>query len=164
MSLQSSRLTRWLLRGGLATVLAAVVGCGGGQPAPTGAAALAAPRAGTARIWIYREYEPYQSVARPYVRINGAVTAISEAPGAFYRDLPPGHYDVTVDSDGTDVNQFAHLDLAAGQEVYLKVQVDPFWASAGSTPDFKRDTFYARPQMPQLAQAEIAGLPFYGGR
>ena len=162
MPIQLSKLARPLMRAGLPVLLAAIVS-GAAQPPPSSATAISAARPGTARIWIYREYDPYQSLGRPFVRINGAITAISEPGGAFYRDVPPGHYDVTVDSVGSDVNQFAHVDLAPGEQVFLKVQSDQFWMSGGGINNWYRDTFYVRPQLPQIGAAEIARTPFYGG-
>src|SRR5580693_4074046 len=55
-----------------------------------------------ARIWVYRDDGPFDSLARPYVRLNGAIIGISEMQGVLYRDVPPGVYTVTVDSDGMD--------------------------------------------------------------
>jgi hypothetical protein len=116
----------------------------------------AGPPPGYARIWIYRLDEPYVSLARPYVRFNGRIAGISEPGGAFYRDVLPGKYYVTVDSQGRDVNQFAHLDLAAGQQAYIEVQVLRDWDC--TTFDNYRcwPTFYARLQSPQVAIAAIA--------
>jgi hypothetical protein len=132
-----------------------------GQPASGRAApAAAVPPPGMARIWIYRDYEPYASLARPYVRLNGQITGISEPGGAFYRDVRPGLYDVTVDSDGYDYDQFPRIGVVAGQQIFLKVYVDPFWYSGWN---WRRDTFYVREELPQAAAPEIARMPFYGG-
>src|SRR5204862_2972188 len=49
------------------------------------------PPPGMARIWWYREMQPYSSLATPYVRINGAIAGVSQPGGAFYNDVPPGH-------------------------------------------------------------------------
>jgi hypothetical protein len=76
---------------------------------------------GAARLWFYRDYEPSETLARPYVRLNEQVAGISEPGGAFYRDVAPAHYSITVDSAGRDVNQFAEVDLAAGAQAYAKV-------------------------------------------
>jgi hypothetical protein len=67
---------------------------------------------GKDRLWFYRDYEPYETLARPYLRLNEQVAGISESGGTFYRDVAPAHYSVTVDSAGRDVNQFAEVDLA----------------------------------------------------
>jgi hypothetical protein len=57
----------------------------------TSAVAIAPIPTETARIWFYRDYEPYETLARPYVRLNEQVVGISEPGGAFYRDVVPAH-------------------------------------------------------------------------
>jgi hypothetical protein len=120
---------------------------------------------GMARIWLFREYEPYESLATPYVRLNGAVAGVSQPGGVFYRDVPAGTYTVTVDSEGTDVNQFATVSLTPGQQAFIKVLVSDNWDSGGGdrTGGWSRPTFYTWQIRPQAAEAEIARLPFYNG-
>src|SRR5579883_2062695 len=65
-----------------------------------GVAETAGPPPGYARIWVYRYDEPYVSLATPYVRFNGRIVGVSKPGAAFYRDVPPGEYYVTVDSEG----------------------------------------------------------------
>jgi hypothetical protein len=141
-----------------------------GVPIPSGAAGgdlppgAPPPSPGMARIWVYREYEPYQSLSTPYVRFNGAIVGVSEAVGAFYRDVPPGRYTVTVDCDGRDVNQFATLAVAAGQQAFIKIVSLRGWdTSGGAKHDAERDTFYTWEIPPQAAAAEIAQMPLYNG-
>jgi hypothetical protein len=140
-----------------------VIGCT--QPPPSVAAVATKPLPpGTARIWIYRLNEPYQSLDRPYVRFNGKVVATSEPGGAFYRDVPPGQYHITVDSQGRDIYQFVTVAVAAGQQVYVQVQVSRDWDSGGGARGYWfRPTFYTRLQLPQVARAQIARSPLYGG-
>jgi hypothetical protein len=127
--------------------------------APAGWGASAGPPGeapippGQARIWIYRDYAPYQSPAAPYVRVNGAVIGVAEPGGAFYRDVPPGAYQITVDSEGMDVNQFARVALAPGQTAYVKVESLRGW---GEGDDYERNTFYTRPMSGARARIEIA--------
>jgi hypothetical protein len=118
---------------------------------------------GYARIWLYRLDEPYVSLARPYVRLNGRIVGISEPGGAFYRDVRPGDYYVSVDSQGRDVNQFARVDAAAGQQIYIEVQVLRGWDCGLFDHDRCWPTFYTRLQSPQVAIAAIARGRFYGG-
>ncbi|HTT81415.1 MAG TPA: hypothetical protein VMF86_17235 [Stellaceae bacterium] len=132
------------------------------RPAPV-------PR-GMARIWIYREYEPYESLATPYMRLNGAIVGVSQPGAVFYRDVAPGTYAVTVDSQGTDVNQFVTVSLAPGQQAFVKVLVSGTWDSGGGGgggngggAGFARPTFYTWQIQPQAAWAEIAHLPLYNG-
>jgi hypothetical protein len=63
-------------------VLLAAVGCA--QLPPTSSVAIPPIPAGAARVWVYRDYEPHETLARPYVWLN---QQISEPGGAFYRDV-----------------------------------------------------------------------------
>ena len=87
---------------------------------PTNSVVIPSIPNGAARIWFYRDYEPSETLARPYVRLNQQIFGISEPGGAFYRDVAPAHYSVTVDTAGRDVNQFPEVDLGAGQQAYAR--------------------------------------------
>lgn len=158
-------LARCLGRTAATGMLAAVTVCALLQSAGA-ATAQGGPPPGYARIWLYREYEPYESLATPYIRFNDQIVAISEPGGAFYRDVAPGEYYVTVDSEGRDVNQFAHVAAVAGQQIYLQVQVSRYWDCGGGGRDggsWCRPTFYTRLQLPEVAAAAIAHSALYGG-
>jgi hypothetical protein len=146
-------------------VFAPLLGCAAALP-PVSAVQIPPIPRGDARIWIYRDYEPYVSLARPYVRFNGAVVGISEpAGGAFYRNVPPGDYYVTVDSDGQDVNQWANVAVVPRQQVYIKVEALRWWDCGGLGRGYWcRDTFYTVLQLPQVGAAEVAAMPFTAGR
>jgi hypothetical protein len=159
--MQSVRISRF----GAIALVALVLGCA--APAATSAAAIPPIPAGMARIWIYREYDPNLSLARPYVRLNGSIAGISEPSGAFYRDVMPGVYEVSVDSIGEDVNQWASVAVVPGQQVYLNVDVDPHRDCGGGGRNgggWCRDTFYTRLQLPQVGAAAVASLPYTGGQ
>ena len=135
--------------------------CGFEQPSPAaGGAPVTAATPGAARLWIYREYEPFDSLARPFVRLNGAVIAISEPGGSFFRDVPPGVYTVTVDTVGHDVNQFVTIALAAGQTVFVKVESSKLWES---DLNYTADTFYTRVIPPEIAQRDLLRARLLGG-
>ena len=158
--MQSSRLIRVLLRVPLFTV----AGCT--QPAPTAEVAVPSIPPGEARIWIYRDYEPSESLNMAAVTINGTSAGYAQpGGGAFYRDVPPGHYHVAVASYGTDIGQSSDIDLSGGEEAYLQIQSLSAWATGGGDDvgGFRRDTFYARLVPAQLARAQIARSRFYGG-
>ena len=144
-----------LLTGCAASVAPAAVAA-----APVAAAPVGLPPAGAARVWVYREYEPSESLARPYVRFNGQIVGISEPGGSFCRDVQPGAYRVTTDSTGTDVNQFADVTLAPGQTVFIKVEVSRLWES---DLNYTANTFYTQVIPPELAQRELAHSQFFGG-
>ncbi|HVH77255.1 MAG TPA: hypothetical protein VM755_20250 [Stellaceae bacterium] len=138
---------------GIATLFAALFGCAAPVPR-AGIAVIAGVPAGAARLWIYRDYEPYETLARPYVRFNGRVVGVSEPGGSFYRDVPPGPYRVTVDTVGRDVNQFATVILAAGQTGFIKIESSKLWLSDLS---YRADTFYTRLMPSGLAEEEVKG-------
>jgi hypothetical protein len=141
-------------------VLLAVANCS--RLPPTGSVVIPPVPLGTARIWIYRNGGPNEIHASPYLRLNGRVAGISEPDGAFYRDVTPGRYVVTVDSYlDSYVNQFASVDLAAGQEAYVKVL--SMRRDRGGESAFARDIFYTRLIPADLARDAIARSPFHGG-
>jgi hypothetical protein len=145
---------RRICRAGAILCTAAVLGTA--LPAEPGFAAGDGPASATGRIWIYRIFDPSITLDTPYVRINGAIVAVSRPGSAFYRDLPPGNYRITADSRGSAPGQFASLTLVAGQSVFVKVDADNWWASAGCQPTTV--TFYTLVVAPLLARAEMAGL------
>jgi len=145
-----------------ASLLLLLTGCS--QVPPTNAAVIPPTPAGGARIWIYRNDGPAESHERPYLRINGQIAGISEPNGAFYRDLPPGRYTVSVDSYGVPYpNQFAQLDLGAGQEAFINVVSTRERVGGGGDSGFGlRAIFYAWLIPPDAARPEISSIPFYG--
>ena len=132
------------------------------QLSPASAVAIPPVPPGEARIWIYRNDTPQDSQERPYLRLNGEVAGIAEPDGAFYRDLPPGHYRVSVDSYGAPyANQFAEIDLATAGETAF-VEVSSMQEKVGG-PVASRTFFFTRSVPADAARAAIARSPFYGG-
>ena len=158
MSPRSELATR--LRRAAAAFFVAASSCS--QLPPTSAVAIPPVPPGDARIWIYRNDTAQDSLERPYLRLNGQVAGIAEPNGAFFRDLPPGHYRVSVDSYGAPYpNQFAEIDLAAaGQTAF--VEVSSMQEKVGG-PVASRTFFFTRSVPADAARAAIARTPFYGG-
>jgi hypothetical protein len=145
-------------RGAATALLAVAVNCT--QLPPTSSVTIAPIPAGDARIWFYRDGGPREAQERPYLRLNGQIAGISEPNGAFYRDVMPGHYAITVDSYlSTYVNQFAVIDLTAGQEAYVEV------LSQGQRVSDRggRENFYTRVIPAEAARTEVFRRRFYGG-
>ena len=125
---------------------------------------------GEARVWFYRDGGPYDGVGTPYLRMNDAIVGISEPGGASYRDVPAGPYHITVDSYGKDFNQEKNVQLAAGQELFVKIVSLRNWITGGGGGgdmggggDYARDTFYVWLVSPEIARADVARSAFYGG-
>ena len=151
-----------LLRAAGCVLVLALAGCAG--PTATPAAAIAAVPANAARFWFYRDYEPSVSLNDANVALNGAPAGVVLADGtAFYRDVPAGHYHITVESVGRDVNQDKEIDLTPGQQAFVKILALSSWESGGDETQYQRDTFYVSLVPPQVAQAELANHPLRGG-
>jgi len=141
-------------------MLMAATGCA--QPSATTAAIPPVPP-GQARVWFYREFIPSESLNMTAVSMNNAYVGYSRLGSAFYRDVPPGQYHIAVASWGVDINQSANVDLAAGQEAFIKIESLRSWSSSGERNESERDTFYARLIPPQIARADLAQTTFDGG-
>ena len=113
--------------------------------------------AGQARIWFYRDWEPSESLNLANIDVNGTYYASVANGSAFYRDVPPGHYHIAPVSYNRDFNQDRNVDLAPGQQVYIKiVSLESWGVSVSGSRTFRRDTFYAWLIPPEVAQVEIA--------
>ncbi|HYM71887.1 MAG TPA: hypothetical protein VET89_02825 [Stellaceae bacterium] len=148
-------LRRHLPLAGFGAAMLALAGCA--APVQVAQAPAGPIPPGQARIWFYREYEP--SVSRNFANIdlNGArVATVPPFGAAIYRDVAPGHYLISPESMGSDVNQSKEIDLRPGQEVFAKVLADNTWVSGGDLNDYHRDTFYISLIPPEVARAQIA--------
>jgi hypothetical protein len=139
------------------------------SPPPTASIAIPPIPAGDARVWFYRPLDAYDSNGTPYIRMNDAIVAVSIPEGASYRDVPAGPYHIAVDSYLDDKNQDKDVQLAAGQELYVKVVSLRSWitSSGGGGPDggggdYGRNTFFVWLIPPETARSEIARAPLYG--
>jgi hypothetical protein len=149
--------------GACATVLS-LAGCSPATTAPAVSAVLTPVPPGAARIWIYRDYEPYGSRNFAPVTLNGVLTGNASPDGsAFYRDVAPGQYHIAAVSDGTDVNQDRRVDLALGQQAFVKILSSVSWESGGDMQAYRRDTFYVSLVPPQVARTELPTHPLSGG-
>ena len=147
--------------GALLTVSALTLSMSGGLSAPAASAAQlsAGPMPpGAARIWFYRSYEPYGSRNYTSVALNGAPVGQLDPGGTvFYRDVAPGRHHVTVATEIRDVNQGSFVELAPGQQAFVKITDLNLWETGGDKNVYTADAFYARLVPEQLATVEISG-------
>ena len=146
------RLQNWVRLAGLLLVLIAP-GCA----APRPSTAVPVPP-GQARIWVYRNWLPSESLNLANIEVNGAYFGSVENGGVFYRDVPPGTYHIVPESWAHDPKQQdTNVALVAGQQAYIKIVDLTSWAtSVSGSKNFQRDAFWAWLIPPQAAQAEIA--------
>ena len=128
------------------------------------AATVAPLSADRGRLYFYRDYELYESLARPYIYLNNQPSAISEPGGVLYRDVPAGAYVIAVDSYSRGYPARAKTVAVKGGEIYyIKVESLRSWASGGGVNDYERDTFVAVLVDPEQARQEIPDLAFFRG-
>ena len=163
MLTKSVVLLRWLLSAlaGISTFATASYG----QWAPAGSLPPMPP--GEARVWFYRDAGPYDSQQQPYILMNGAIIGVSQPRGSFYLDVKPGFYHVTVQQYLNAPEEAANINMSPGQQVYLKILSLTNCIEGGSNrrgSDYSRPCFYVWNIPTQVAQADVARTPFYGGR
>jgi len=143
-----------------AGLLLFLTGCG--QLPPTSAVVVPPVPGGAARIWIYRNDYQYEPRDTPYVWLNGWITGIIQPNAAFYRDVPPAQYTVTVDSYGVSYpHQFAEFNLGTGQEGFVKI-LSMREKVGGGESRASRTIFFSQLFPADAAHPAIAGTPFYG--
>ncbi len=139
-----------------------LLGCASEPTVTAVQAQIPAVPAGLARVWVLRQFEPGLGVQwSPMTYVNGAPLDSAYAGTAFYRDLTPGTYTFTVDSCTRDFNQAQTLELSAGMQVDLEVQV---LSSVSSWGCFDPNTFYVRQIPPERAQSYLAQVRYTGSR
>ena len=161
MTPASKSSKRWLKYVAASGMLAAAV-----FSVPAAAVAQTAPvAANAARIWFYRDGSPNDGVGVTTVRLNGAAAGVTEIGASFYRDIPPGHYHVSLDNPVDDRNQTADIDLGPGQVAYIKIATLDNWdtSSGGNRGGGGHTTFYIWPMPPAMGSADVARLPMVHG-
>jgi hypothetical protein len=123
---------------------------------------------GEARVWFYRDAGVYDSQQQPYILMNGAIIGVSQPSGSFYLDVRPGFYRVAVQQYLSNPEEDANINLVPEQQVYLKIVSLTDCISGGGTRQssnrFERPCFYVWNIPAQVAQADVAHTPFYGGQ
>jgi uncharacterized protein DUF2846 len=156
-----SKIVRLVSAVATIVLLSACAGSGGpgGSTFAEVAAQVPPVPADRARFFFYRDYEPYESLGRPYVTLNGEVAGISEPGGVFYRDVPAGTYLVAVRSYTFYPDKDKTVTAAAGQIIYVKVGSLRSYNSGDNFYD--PDTFAVVIIGPADGQRDIASKRYY---
>ncbi len=115
-----------------------------------------APSRGMARLYVYRDFDPNGSLVWTTVSLDHRPLG-EAAPGTvFYRDVPPGTYEIEVRSDQPYPDQFRTVRLVPGSIAYVKIGQAPYW---GSPPwGWQGATFVVTIVDPALGARQIAPL------
>jgi hypothetical protein len=124
-------------------------------PPPVGISPVPSP---AARVWFYRDLDPYESMAEPYLRIDGAAIGTSVPGTAFYRDLPPGRHRLSVDSYINDKYQTIDVDAVPGRELFVKVVPNNNYVESGGefSGGYHRNSYVLWLYPAEAARAAIA--------
>src|SRR5215469_11689367 len=127
----TKRTRLWLRPHAVASILLlAAASCG--QPPTTTSVDIPPIPPQQARVWFFRDVEIYATnQTTPYVRLNGAIAGVADEGGAFYRDVPPGHYRITIDGGGMSPSPSRDVALTAGEQVYVKIGLGASWNGQG---------------------------------
>jgi len=128
-------------------------------------AAVRSVAANAARIWFYQDGAPSDGIGVAQIRLNGVPAGLTQTNSSFYRDVPAGHYHVSLDNPVDDIDQTADIDVAPGQQAYIKIAVLDNWAMSSSSQrgGGSHTTFYIWPMPATVGNAAVAHLPVYGG-
>ncbi len=118
--------------------------------------ASASPPAGMARFYFFRSGSAYDSQQWTAVSLNRQKVGDSAPGSVFYRDVPPGRYEIEVRSDKLYPNQFRTVVVAPGSTTYVAVQNLPHWSQDGW--QTQGTTFAVAIVDPALAVRQIAAL------
>jgi predicted small lipoprotein YifL len=143
----------------LALLLFALAACAGpsGPLFPEVAGTVPPVPADRGRIYFYRDYEPYESLSRPPLYLNGETVGASIPGGVFYRDVAPGTYEIKVLSLGLYPNQFKTVAVRPGDTYYAKIESLRSWSGDdnGDLSSFVSDTFVVVLIDPNQARREL---------
>jgi hypothetical protein len=118
--------------------------------------ASAPPPAGMARFYFFRSGSAYDSQQWTTVSLNRQKVGDSAPGSVFYRDVPPGRYEIEVRSDKLYPNQFKTVVVAPGSTTYVQVQNLPHWSQGGW--QTQGTTFAVSITDPALAVRDVAAL------
>jgi hypothetical protein len=120
---------------------------------------------GEARVLLYRDAGPYDSQQQPCILMNGMIIGVSQPCGSFHFDVRPGFYHVTVQQYLDAPEEAANVNVTPGQQVYLNIVSLTNCIDGGvrRASDFSRPCLYVWNMPTQVAQADVARTPFYGG-
>ena len=144
-------------------LLLALAGCVQAPRFPAVASRIPPLRAEEARIYFYRDYEPYESLSEPRIFLNGLPVGLSIPGGVFYRDVAaPETYFISVDTVGYYWYPFKEVALRPGETLYVKIESLSTWQTSGPEGDSHADTFVVAIIPPEQGERELVALRYVG--
>ncbi len=148
----------------LLPIMLSLASCAPAPQGPVVSGPLPPSPPGTARLIFYRALTLYDSTAMTTVFLNGAPVGVSQVGTLFYRDVPPGRYDITVFSTRTYPNQFKTVVVAPGDVYFARIDTLPKLACTLAMADpCTNDTFIVTLVDPAAGVVEDQGLRLISG-
>jgi hypothetical protein len=139
----------------LALCALSLLSCAMPQCAPSGSEPPLA--VGMARFYFFRAPTIYDSQLWTAVSLNHRKVGDSAPGTAFYRDVPPGRYELEVRSDKLYPDQFKTVEVGPGSTTYVRIQNLPHWSQSAAW-GWQGTTFVVVIVDPALAAREITSL------
>jgi hypothetical protein len=147
----------------LLVLMLALAGCVRMPPFPAVATQIPPPAPDQARLYFYRDDEPYESLAEPRIFLNGVAVGRSIPGGVFYRDVAaPETYLISVDTVGYYWYPFKEVALRPGSTLYVKIESLSSWQTSGPEGDSHVDTFVVAIIPPDQATRELTIMGYVG--
>ena len=148
-----------MLMKAMALGLPLILGACAGPPRGPAFATIALPPvpADKARIFFYRFYEPYESLALSPIYLNRREAAVSVPGEVSTLDVAPADYELYVYSRNDFPDSLKHVALRSGDALYVRVDATKNW---GGDCFAEWPTFIAKLVPPEQARAEMAGLRY----
>jgi hypothetical protein len=143
-----------------ALLLLVLAGCVQPPPFPAVAPLIPPLAPDHARIYFYRDDEPYESLSWPRLYLNGARVGLSVPGGVFYRDVAPETYVISVDTYGYYWYPFKEVALRPGDTLFVKIESLSSWASGGGRHGYRADTFVVAIIEPAQAENELIAMRY----
>jgi hypothetical protein len=138
----------------LALIALSLLSCARPQCATSGAEPPIA--ADMARFYFFRAPTIYDSQVWTAVSLDHRKIGDSAPGTVFYRDVPPGHYEVEVRSDKLYPDQFKTVDVGPGSTTYVQIHNLPHWSQGAW--GYQGATFVVIIVDPALAARELPAL------
>src|SRR5487761_688353 len=114
-----------------------------------------------ARLYVYRALNPNDSLLWTTVSLDRRPIGALGPGTVFYRDLPPGMYEIEVQSDQLYPGQFKTVRLVAGSRTYAEIQQQPFWGTPSY--EWQGSTFLVAIVNPVVGARQIERLRLTAG-
>ena len=142
-----------------------------GPPFASVAATIPPPPPGMARVFFYRWLEPYETLSRTIAFLNNQPVGLTEPGAVLYRDVAPGQYLISVQSEGRYPNQFKTVVLEPRDITYVRIESIRSWSpcgggggkGGGGGNEGCWDTFVVVIMDPTVARSEMGYLRFIQG-